>query len=321
MSAAERLERTARARPALGESKLPGSFGDGFEAKAEERGALARDAERSKQCLRAMEGTDEPAKVQCESDLAPTKAALEVVLNLAMSEMGGTPPSAHPFAPLSPTAKPLRDLLATCTRGAVEAHSELRRGRPAAASSLCTRGLGVARDFAMGASLAGGVASATCMDTFAGVCGRALDALSIGDRTEAKKTVQAIAETLPPFAEYADAEAYSVSLFTCGSMLEPGDRARLGPLGRAAVAESERTAKQVPPGEAWMQWPLCRDGLAASLVIARAYREPRGSAARAKVLAEGSAVIDRAPVRPMDPAAYEERLEKARATLRALAVR
>jgi len=266
-----------------------------------------------------MDGNDEAAKVLCESDLAPSKPAVDAMLSLSASELGGAPRSAHALGLLSSTEAPLKDLVALCTHAAFDVHVELRGKRANAGASICLRGLEVARDFSMGASLAGAAASATCVATLAPVCARALSALPEGDRAAAKRELQSVVDTLPPFHDYAEAEAYSVSLFACGAMLEPASRARLGPLGRAVVAEAEKSAKSIPANEAWMQWPLCRDGLAASQVVARAFHEPRGSAARAKVLAEGKATIDRATIPMMDLAPHEERFESARASLRTLA--
>lgn len=315
---AKELERRTLDRKVRG-TTIPGSFGEGFERAKDERVVIERAQEASNTCLTALLGTDEAKKASCDAALAPSRDALATLLRLTASERGGPPAGLHPLAPTSAGSGFNRQFTATCTRAAAEVVWLVHARRPNEAAAVCGQAAQAARDWSMGATLVGGAVALSCFDKLDLPCRRAIDAADDPVRTTLSQDLDDVVRTIPPFTDYADAEAYGVHLHLCGTFLEPADRAMLGPLARAAADESDKQG--IPESERKMHWTLCRDGLRAALLRCKAFRESADSGARERMLREGQSTLEAAKVTGVDFAPLEAKFDKAVAAVRFLAAR
>lgn len=303
---------------------MPGTFGDAFTAREAERKALEGANDTAARCAKrsAQEdagANDDAERQRCVSDLRATRAALETILDLGRTERAGAPAAANPLAPMN---APLiaKSLLATCNHSTAHAMTALEGGRPEEAARLCTQTLEVARDYAAGANLVGAVTVATCIEKLEPPCKRALGTLTNAEvRSKARQDLQVVADSLPPFVEFAEAELVAVHLPLCGNYLEPAERAQLGPLGRAVVDTADAQYRALPSGELSMHLTLCLEGVEAADVAARAYREPSGSAARARLLEEHEKKKQKQTLTGANMGPYADKYEGGIAKVRALA--
>lgn len=268
-----------------GQSKLPGAFGEAFDGRKVERAVVVQSADAATKCLEltARTGeTQEPAADPCP-ELEGSRPALEALLDLGRSERPGIPPSAHPFLHTKETAETQRSFVALCKRAAAEVAADVQRGRPAVAALTCTRAVEVARDYMLGGSVADAVFAASCSEVLDAPCGRAVDALPAAERAPLGTALEAVASSVPTFADMLDIEIAFVSLGACSSILGPADRERLGPRAQALVASSDVSLFGRERARAET---VCVDGFEAMQLVASAYRHPAGSPERASVLAK-----------------------------------
>lgn len=303
--AARALEARSFVRAPRRSPALAGSFGDLFDAHAAERAAVSDAADRLTPCLLSSDGGGASAGEGCAAALAPTKAALDALLDLTRAERGGTHSSFHPFAAL---AVPDRSFPALCKRATAEVRLAAREGRTDDARETCMRALEATRDDALGANLVGAMLAASCVEQIAPACEAAA--------ARGSGAVAVVAQTWPPFTDFVDAELGRISLERCATLLTDEDRGKLGPLGQAALTRARESTRAMPRREVEMFEHLCVTGARSDGLVRRAFRAPRGSAERKDLLDQARRAT---PVASPDLEKYEERWEAARTVLRRLA--
>lgn len=305
-TAARTLETRSFARAPRRSPPLAGSFGELFDAHAAERDALTTATDRVTPCLVSGDGGVSSPGEGCAAALAPTKAALEALLDLTRAERGGAQSSFHPFAAF---AVPDRSFPALCKRATAEVRLASREGRADDARETCARALEAVRDNTQGANLVGAMIAAACVEQIAPACEAA-------GATRGSTALTAVAQTWPPFTDFVDAELGRISLERCAALLTDEDRGKLGPLGLAALTRARDAASGLPRGEVGMYEHLCVTGARSDGLVRRAFRAPRGSAERKELLEQARRAT---PVASADLEKYEEKWEASRATLKRLA--
>lgn len=299
---------------------MPGRFGDHFFAKATERAALEQAKAALEGCARRLstsKSASDASVPEC-ADLARLKGAADALLDLGRSEEGGAPIGAGPFQ--TKTSEPLvKPLLALCHHGAGSVLADTLGGHAEAATVRCTSTMEVMRDFTYGGTVLATTAAAACVEAMADPCRVALDAAPADVRTKARADLAAVASSMPPFADAVLAELVRIELESCGALLGPTERDRLGPRARAVVAQSDRDRDALPARERSMHVQLCLETHQAQTLAVEAHRAAKGTPERAKAVAAYQEAAKKMAVPPPPFDEYERRYEVAKGTLDALA--
>ncbi|MBX3203947.1 MAG: hypothetical protein KF764_02700 [Labilithrix sp.] len=317
---ANAVEQRAYTRPPADPARrLPGSFGEAFDAAATERGVVEASVETSNRCATLLGDKRAPLdgpKQDCLKDLETTSAALTKLLSLRHAERPGPPPSARPFAKAAPGEKVHRSLLSLCARARAEVRALVARDDAQAAASTCTSTLAVARDYALGSAMTGALAASQCIKDLEEPCADAIRALPAESeaRPRGRQELEAIAATLPRFPDVFETELVGILLPLCAPLFDASDRDKLEPRARAVVVAAD-TAEARSSSRRTMS-KLCVEGWDELDLAARAFRAPVGSPERARLRAEREAYVTTMPKTSFDK--FEDGLAAAEATVRSL---
>jgi hypothetical protein len=294
---------------------LPGTFGENFDAKPTERAALEKVLDQSNACIVSLRSAARPE----ESTKAPecvavdgSRAAADALLDVGRSEKGGTTSEASAFLSSKTPGSPMKPMLALCKHSAAAVTIDVVLGRGDAAALRCVETLEVVRDYVEGGALIAAAAADVCVEQMEAPCARALTAIP-----ERRADVSAVASSIPPFVDVIDADWLRIELITCGTYIEPSERAKLGPRGRSLVTESDAQFNALPKSEHSLSKKICLDGHDAMAQLSQAFHAPKGSPERARLLAE-YAKRKETPLALTPPDKYEEKYEQMKATLERL---
>lgn len=319
-SVASAVEARTFPRPVTrGRAPIAGTFGDAFAAHEAERKALEPGGAAAAECQKTLlDGADETKVTKCSSDLTATRTPASALLDLGRSERAGAPAEVRPMAPLKSGPTVHKSMIALCHHTAAHVALDLREGHASEAATRCAEGLEVGRDYAAGADLVGTSVFEGCVAELEAPCARAITALPENARGPIKADIHAVLDSLPPFGDVADTEFASVETATCGVYLDASERARLGPIGRAAVDKSEKDVQSLPDGERSMHLRLCLDNFEASSLWQKAYHEPESSPERTRLLAEYEKKKE-SLITGINIASYAAKYDATKATLKKLA--
>ncbi|MBS2017069.1 MAG: hypothetical protein JST00_29555 [Deltaproteobacteria bacterium] len=317
---ASALETTTYPRPvSRGRTGFPGRFGDHFFAKATERAALEAAKGSLEGCARRLstsKSASDASGPECV-DLARLAGAADALLDLGRSEEGGAPIGAGPFQ--TKTSESLvKPLLALCHHSAASVLADTLGGRADAAASRCSATMEVMRDFAYGGTVLATTGASSCVEAMADPCRVALEATTADAKAKRRADLAAVAASMPPFADAVLAEMVRIELETCGALLGPTERDRLGPRARAVVAQSDRDREALPARERSMHVQLCLEAHQARTLVVEVHRAAKGSPERAKAAAAYQEHARKMAVAPPSFEEYERRYDVAKGILEAL---